>query len=77
MAEDDLSIFSCVGIPQEIFSDQGTQFTLQLMAKLNKLQGVKPSFTTPSHPSVNGHVEKLHGPLKISLCKLCVEKPRE
>ena len=66
-----------VGIPREVLSDQGTQFTSQLMAELHKLLGVKPSFTTSYHPSANERVERLHGPLKASLRKLCVEKPRK
>ncbi|XP_076056332.1 uncharacterized protein LOC143034283 [Oratosquilla oratoria] len=66
-----------VGIPRETLSDQGTQFTSQLMAELHKLLGVKPSFTTPFHPSGNGRVERLHGPLKAALRKMCSEKPRD
>ena len=72
-----LSIFSRVGIPREILSDRGTQFTSHLMAELHKLLGVKPIFTTPFHPSGNGRIERLHGPLKACLRKLCEEKPRE
>ncbi|KAK3890013.1 hypothetical protein Pcinc_006010 [Petrolisthes cinctipes] len=77
VAEALLSIFSRVGIPREILSDRGTQFTSQLMAELQKLLGVKPQFTTPYHPAGNGRVERLHGPLKAVLRKLCHEKPRE
>ncbi|KAK3881301.1 hypothetical protein Pcinc_014252 [Petrolisthes cinctipes] len=65
------------GIPREILSDRGTQFTSHLMAELHKLLGVKPQFTTPFHPSGNGRVERLHGPLKAILRKLCCEKPKE
>lgn len=77
VAEALLSIFSRVGIPREVLSDQGTQFTSQLMGELHNLLGVKPCFTTPFHPSANGRVERLHAPLKASLRKLCSEKPRE
>ncbi|XP_076057566.1 uncharacterized protein LOC143035033 [Oratosquilla oratoria] len=72
VAEALLTIFSRVGIPREILSDQGTQFTSQLMAELHKLLCVKPSFTTPFHPSGNGRVERLHGPLKAALRKIYV-----
>ncbi|XP_076063452.1 uncharacterized protein LOC143038314 [Oratosquilla oratoria] len=77
VAESLLTIFSRVGIPRETLSDQGTQFTSQLMAELHKLLGVKPSFTTPFHPSGNGRVERLHGPLKAALRKMCSEKHRD
>ncbi|XP_076029336.1 uncharacterized protein LOC143018102 [Oratosquilla oratoria] len=70
VAEAFLTIFTRVGIPREILSDQGTQFTSQLMAELHKFLGVKPSFTTPFHPSGNGRVERLHGPLKAALRKM-------
>ncbi|XP_076030915.1 uncharacterized protein LOC143019101 [Oratosquilla oratoria] len=77
VAEALLIIFSRVGILREILSDQGTQFTSKLMAELHKLLDVKPSFTTPFHPSGNGRVERLHGPLKAALHKMCTEKPRD
>ena len=72
-----LTIFTRVGIPREILSDRGTQFTSQLMAELHKLLGVKPIFIIPFHPSRNGRVERLHGTLKSVLYKLCSDKPKE
>ncbi|XP_076069884.1 uncharacterized protein LOC143041747 [Oratosquilla oratoria] len=77
VAEALLTIFSRVGIPREILSDRGTQFTSNLMKELHRMLGVKPIFTTPFHPSGNGRIERLHGPLKAILRKLCAEKPRE
>ncbi|KAK3893598.1 hypothetical protein Pcinc_002588 [Petrolisthes cinctipes] len=47
------------------------------MAELHKLLRVKPRFTTLYHSAGNGRVEKLHGPFKAVLRKLCHEKPRE
>ena len=77
VAEALLTVFSRVGIPREVLSDRGTQFTSALMQELHRLLGVKPIFTTPYHPSGNGRIERLHGPLKAILRKLCSEKPRE
>ncbi|XP_045134079.1 uncharacterized protein LOC123517739 [Portunus trituberculatus] len=77
VAEALLVIFARVGIPREILSDRGTQFTSSLLSELHKLLGVKPIFTTPFHPSGNGRIERLHGPLKAALRKLCADKPRE
>ena len=77
VAEALLTIFSRVGIPQEILSDRGTQFTSQMMGELHRLLGVKPLFTTPYHPSANGRIERFHATLKASLRKLCADKPRE
>ena len=50
VAEASLQIFSRVGIPKEILSDRGMQFTSQLMKELHRLLGVKPLLTTPYHP---------------------------
>lgn len=72
-----LTMFSRVGIPREILSDRGTQFTSQLMNELHRLLGVKPIFTTPFHPSGNGRIERFHGTLKSALRKLCSDKPRK
>ncbi|KAK3895884.1 hypothetical protein Pcinc_000493 [Petrolisthes cinctipes] len=47
------------------------------MVELHKFLGVKPSITTSFHPSANSRVERLHGPLKASVRKLCADKPRE
>lgn len=77
VAEALLTIFSRVGIPREILSDHGTQFTSAMMYELPRLLGLKPIFTTPYHPSSDGRIERLHGPLKAILGKLCSEKPRE
>lgn len=77
VAEALLEMFSRVGIPREILSDRGTQFTSQMMAELHRLLGVKPLFTTPYHPSANGRIERFHSTLKASLRKLCSDKPRE
>ncbi|KAK3887676.1 hypothetical protein Pcinc_008226 [Petrolisthes cinctipes] len=77
VAEALITIFSRVGIPREILSDQGTQFTPQLMQEIHKLLGVKPMFTTPYHPRSNGRIERLHSTLKAGLRKLCSDKPTE
>ncbi|XP_050701836.1 uncharacterized protein LOC126988072 isoform X2 [Eriocheir sinensis] len=69
VAEALLIIFSRVSIPREVLSDRGTQFTSALMQELHRLLGVKPIFTTPHHPSGNGRIERLHGPLKSILKK--------
>ena len=60
VAEALIQIFARVGIPKEILSDRGTQFTSQLMKELHRLLGVKPLFTTPYHAMANGRCERLH-----------------
>ena len=75
VAEALLQIFSRVGIPKEILSDRGTQFTSELMKELHRLLGVKPLFTTPYHPMGNGRCERLQSTFKSCLKKLCIDKP--
>jgi transposase InsO family protein len=77
VAEALLGIFSRVGIPREILSDQGTNFTSKLMGELHTLLGVKPLFSSIYHAQGNGRVERLHLTLKNSLRKLCADKPRQ
>lgn len=72
-----LSIFSRVGIPREILSDRGPQFTSLLMGELHRLLGVKPLFSSPYHPMGNARVERLHSTLVTCLRKLCVDKPKQ
>ena len=71
IAEAMIQIFSRVGIPKQIVSDRGKQFTRELMEELYKLVGIKPIFTTPYHPQTNGKVERMHLILKTTLKKLC------
>uniref|UniRef100_A0A8C5MY28 Gypsy retrotransposon integrase-like protein 1 n=1 Tax=Leptobrachium leishanense TaxID=445787 RepID=A0A8C5MY28_9ANUR len=59
-----LQIFSRVGFPQEILSDQGTQFTAEVTQQLWRLCGIKPLYSSPSHPQTNGLCERFKGTLK-------------
>ena len=76
VAEALMNIFSRVGIPSEILSDRGTQFTSKLMAELCRMLNVKQIFTTPYHPAANGLVERFNGTLKTLLKKTCDEQPK-
>ena len=67
VAEALLGIFSRVGIPKEILSDQGSNFTSALMQELCKLLHVKKLKSTPYHPEANGLVERFNGTLKRML----------
>ena len=77
VAESLLAIFSRVGIPNEILSDQASNFTSQLMGQLHNLLGVKPIFSSIYHAQGNGRQERVHSTLKSCLKKLCTYKPRD
>ena len=77
VAEALVQMFSRVGVPTEILSDMGKQFTSDLMQKVSRLLSVSQLTTTPYNPACNGLVEKFNGTLKNMLKKLCVEKPKQ
>ena len=62
--------FSHVGVPEEILTDQGTNFTSQLLSKEYRLLHIKPIRTTPYHPQTDGLVERFNGTLKAMLKKI-------
>ena len=55
------------GIPDDLTSDRGRQFTSALWGELNRLLGIAASTTTSYHPQANGMVERLHRQLKAAL----------
>jgi transposase InsO family protein len=54
-------MFSRMGVPQEILSDQGTNFMLDGMTELCRLLKIKKLSITPYRPMTNGLVEILMG----------------
>lgn len=77
VAEAMLTVFTRMGVPKEILSDLGTQFTSQLMHEVSRLLSVKKLFTTPYNPRCNGLTEKINGVLKSMLKKLTAERPTD
>ena len=70
-------IWSQVGLPESIITDQGSQFTGKLMDQVTSLLQIKHKFTAPFNPQANGLVEKFNGCLKLMLKKLSIEQPRK
>lgn len=77
VAEALVEIFSRVGIPREVLSDMGTQFTSNVMKEVGRLLSFKQLVTTPYHPACNGLVEKFNGTLKSMLRKMSSERPKD
>ncbi|CAN2390102.1 K02A2.6-like [Pristimantis euphronides] len=67
-----LGIFSRVGFPREMLTDQGTQFMSNLMQCLCKRIQVQHMRASPYHPQTNGLCERFNGTLKQML-KMLVE----
>lgn len=66
-----------LGLPDEILTDRGTQFTSDLMKEVNDLLSIKGLKTTPWHPQTNGLVERFNATLKQMLKKLAIEQPEK
>ena len=56
-----LRIFSTVGIPKELLSDQGSNLTSDLVNEMCKLLHVKKLKSTPYHPEANGLDKRFTG----------------
>ncbi|XP_071797127.1 uncharacterized protein [Asterias amurensis] len=77
VAEALVSVFTRVGVPKQMLTDQGSQFTSEIMKQVCKLLSVHRMTTTPYHPMCNGLVERFNGTLKQMLKRMCVERPRD
>ncbi len=64
-----VQIFSRTGLPLQLLTDQGTQFTGKLLKELASMFNIHLTRTTPYHPQSNGLVERLHGTLESILTK--------
>lgn len=77
VAEALFEFFTRLGIPKEILSDMGTQFTSNLMKEVGRLLSLAQLTTTPYHPACNGLVEKFNGTLKQMLRRMAAERPKD
>ncbi|KAJ8882585.1 hypothetical protein PR048_014396 [Dryococelus australis] len=55
-------IFSCHGIPERVFSDNGTAFVSLDMKSFARKNGINLVQAMPSHPSSNGQAERMVRP---------------
>ena len=64
-----------LGIPDEVLTDQGSQFTSNLMKEVNEFLLIKHKMTCPFSPQTNGLVEKFNDTLKQMIKRLALEQP--
>lgn len=62
-----VQLFSRVGVPNEIVTDQYTNFLSLLLKQVYSLLGIKGIKTTPYHPQTDGLVEHFNRTLKTML----------
>ncbi|MGH0122279.1 UNVERIFIED_CONTAM: hypothetical protein FKN15_040606, partial [Acipenser sinensis] len=70
VAKELVQVFSRVGIPREILTDQGTPFINRLMQDLCATLRIKPIRTSVYHPQTDGLVERFNKTLKAMLRKV-------
>ena len=70
-------MFTRVGIPEEVLSDQGSQFMSNVMNEVSRLLSMSQLHTTVYHPMCNGLVERFNGTLKAMLRRMCSERPKD
>ncbi len=72
-----VQLFSRVGFPAEILTDQGTNFMSTLLKQVYQLLGIKSLRTTPYHPQTDGLTERFNQTLKQMLRKFVSETGRD
>ena len=77
VAEALVEMFSRVGIPDEMLTDCGSQFTAEVMKEVSRLLSLQQITTTPYHPICNGLIERFHMTLKQMLHRMCAERPKD
>ena len=77
VAEELVKVFARVGIPQEMLTDQGSNFQSQLLQELYHLLHVDAIRTSPYHPQTDGLVERFNQTLKSMLRKSASEDGKD
>ncbi|XP_050780327.1 uncharacterized protein LOC127034950 [Gopherus flavomarginatus] len=72
-----LTIFSRVGFPKEVLTDQGSNFMSALLRSLWQKCGVQHNWASAYHPQSNGLVERFNGTLKIMLKTFINQHPQD
>jgi len=62
-------IFVRFGVPREIVTDQGAQFTSKLVQSIVQEYTIRHRKSTPYHPQTNGKVESTNNILEAILTK--------
>lgn len=71
-----LEVFCRTGIPEELCTDQGTNFTAGLTREFLRRLGCTPRFSTPDHPESNGSVERWNRVFKNMLYHVIQKEER-
>ena len=72
-----LDINSRVGIPEEVLTNQGTQFMSECMQEVSRLLSIKDLTSKPYHPICNSVVERWSGTWISMLKRFCQDQPKQ
>lgn len=75
LAAELIKVFSRVGFPKEVLTDQETNLMGEVMQEMWNQLGVKHLHTSVFHPQCNGLVEKFNGSLKTMIRRFAEEDP--
>ena len=64
-------IFKDHGLPRQIVSDRGTQFTSKVFKEFCKLLGIRSTMSTAYHPQTDGQTERVNQSLEQYLRIFC------
>ena len=70
-------VLARVGVPQDILTDQGSNFTSQLLREVYNLLKVQVIQTSPYHPQTDSMVERFNQTLKLLLRKAATEDGKD
>ena len=71
------NVFSVVGLPRKILTDQGSNFESILFKELCRVLQIDKARTSPYHPSGNGMLERFHRTLNTMLAKVVGESQKD
>ena len=77
IAEAFVEMFSRVGVPDEMLTDCGSQFTSEVMKEVARLLSLQQLTTSVYHPMCNRLIERVHATLKQMLRRMCAERPKD
>ena len=65
-----IEVTARIGVPQELLTDNGSNFMSKVMKKYCSMTGIKQIRSSPYHPQTDGMVERFNATLKRLLRKL-------
>ena len=77
VAEALVEMFSMVGVPDEMITDCGSQFTSDIMKEAARLLSLQQLTMSAFHAQCNGLVERSHTTLKQMLQRMWAECPKD